>query len=131
MLIFSGLCLSVVVKMQLYPFTAAASANPIPVLPDVPSMMVPPGFRIPAASASSTIFSEIRSFTEDPGLKYSTFAKKVGDNPSATAFRRTIGVFPIVSRMDEYHMAFKLRYLGTCSYPCALPKTRIAAPIWT
>ena len=52
-----------------------ANANPIPVFPEVPSITVPPGFNKPAFSASSTILTAIRSFTEFPGFVVSTFAK--------------------------------------------------------
>jgi hypothetical protein len=45
--IFSFDCLSVVVKTALYPLTTAAMASPMPVLPDVPSTIVPPGFSNP------------------------------------------------------------------------------------
>ena len=46
----------------------------MPVLPDVPSMIVPPGFSFPARSASSIIWIAIRSLIEFPGLKVSTLA---------------------------------------------------------
>jgi hypothetical protein len=52
---------------------AAASASPTPVFPDVPSTITPPGFNAPRRSASSTIATPIRSFTEPPGLKNSAF----------------------------------------------------------
>ena len=52
-------------------------ASPMPVLPDVPSMIVPPGFSCPAFSASSIIRTAIRSLIELPGLKVSTFASTV------------------------------------------------------
>jgi hypothetical protein len=45
-----------------------------PVLPDVVSIMVSPGDRIPFFSASSIIYNAILSFEECPGLKASTFA---------------------------------------------------------
>jgi len=60
--------------ITLYPLTAPANANPIPVLPEVGSMIVKPGFKIPPASADSIILLAIRSFTEPPALKYSHFA---------------------------------------------------------
>lgn len=94
MLIFSGMTM-----MQRYPLTAAARASPIPenmdrtfqsqlsesssfweesadspVFPDVGSMMVSPGFRIPARSASSTMRRLILSFTLPPALKNSHLA---------------------------------------------------------
>ena len=82
--------------MHLYPFTIAANASPIPVFPEVPSIIVPPGFNLPSASASSTILSAIRSFVEFPGLKVSTFAKTNASIPSTTLLSFTSGVFPIV-----------------------------------
>lgn len=45
-----------------------------PVFPDVGSMMVSPGFRIPACSASSIMRRLIRSFTLPPALKNSHLA---------------------------------------------------------
>jgi hypothetical protein len=75
----------------------ATRASPTPVLPLVGSTMVPPGLSRPAASASSTIRSAIRSFTEPPGLTYSTLASTVAWMPSVTLRRRTSGVFPIMS----------------------------------
>ena len=50
---------------------AAAIASPTPVLPLVPSTIVPPGFSCPLRSAASMIGSPMRSFTEPPGLKNS------------------------------------------------------------
>jgi hypothetical protein len=45
-----------------------------PVLPDVVSMIVSPGVKIPFFSASSIIYRAIRSFDECPGLNASTLA---------------------------------------------------------
>ena len=87
------------VVVNLYPFTMAAKAKPIPVFPDVPSTIVPPGFNLPSDSASSTIFKAILSFTELPGLKYSTLASTVASISLVILFNLTIGVFPIVSRI--------------------------------
>ena len=52
-------------------------ANPIPVLPEVHSIIVPPGFKLPLASASNNILRAIRSFIELPGLNVSTFIRTV------------------------------------------------------
>jgi hypothetical protein len=71
---FSFDCLSVVVKTHLYPLITAAIASPIPVLPEVPSMIVPPGFRAPLLSASSIILTAMRSLIELPGLVVSILA---------------------------------------------------------
>ena len=49
-------------------------ASPMPVLPDVPSMIVPPGLSFPDFSASSIIFTAIRSLIELPGLVVSILA---------------------------------------------------------
>jgi hypothetical protein len=98
--IFSLDCLSVVVKMQRYPLMTAAMASPMPVFPDVPSTTVPPGFRRPSRSASSIMRRAIRSLIELPGLKVSTLARTVASvTPLVMALIRTIGVFPIASRM--------------------------------
>jgi hypothetical protein len=51
--------------------SAAAMASPTPVLPLVPSTIVPPGFNRPSRSACSMIGKPMRSFTEPPGLKKS------------------------------------------------------------
>ena len=78
---------------QRYPLTAAAKASPMPVFPDVGSMIVSPyninqsqsksfvdmsclvtGLSWPAFSASSTMRRAILSFTEPPALKNSHFA---------------------------------------------------------
>jgi len=76
-------------------------ARPMPVLPDVGSTMVPPGFNSPDRSAASIMRTAIRSFTEPPGLKYSTFASTVAGRPSVTLRSRTSGVLPIRSTNDS------------------------------
>ena len=69
-------------------------ARPMPVLPDVPSMIVPPGLSRPARSASSIILIAIRSLMELPGLKVSIFASTVPlITPLVMRLMRTIGVF--------------------------------------
>ena len=50
-------------------------------LPEVGSTMVPPGFSSPEASAASTICRAMRSFTDPPGLRYSTLASTVQATP--------------------------------------------------
>ncbi len=63
--------------------------------------MVPPGRSRPSASAASIIFTAIRSFTEPPGLRYSTLASTVAAMPSVTRFNRTNGVSPIRSTTES------------------------------
>src|SRR5438477_11659416 len=75
-------------------------ARPMPVLPEVPSTIVPPGFRRPARSASSIIFTAMRSLIELPGLNVSSFARTVPlTTPLVIRLMRTIGVSPIASRI--------------------------------
>src|SRR6476659_8192258 len=72
----------------------------MPVLPEVPSMIVPPGFRSPARSASSIICTAIRSLIELPGLNVSILASTVPfTRPLVMRWMRTIGVSPIAPRM--------------------------------
>ncbi len=61
----------------------ATIASPTPVLPDVGSTIVPPGWSSPEASAASIIRVAMRSFTDPPGLRYSIFASTIGPPPSA------------------------------------------------
>src|SRR5689334_16000328 len=92
MLILSG-----IVKIHLYPFTAATIARATPIFPEVGSMIVPPGFNNPFFSASSTTASAILSFTLLPGLDASSFAQTVAEIPAVIWFRRTSGVLPTAS----------------------------------
>ena len=94
---FSCDCLSLVTKIHLYPLAIAAIANPIPVFPEVPSIIVPPGFRNPFCSACKTIFNPILSFTEFPGLNVSYLAQTLQGKSLVILFNTTIGVFPIDS----------------------------------
>jgi hypothetical protein len=75
-------------------------ASPTPVLPEVGSTIVPPGLSDPSASAASTMRSAIRSFTDPPGLRYSTFASTSGLAPSVVFERRSKGVLPTRSRSE-------------------------------
>ena len=92
------LMVSGIVMMMRYPRAAAMLARPMPVLPEVGSMMVPPGCSSPEASAASIMALATRSLTEPPGLKYSSFT-------STRAFRLSFfsmlvsssrGVWPMV-----------------------------------
>src|SRR5881397_2842484 len=103
---FSCDILSGMVKMQRYPFTAAASASPTPVLPDVASTIKPPGLRRPSRSAASIIATPMRSFTDPPGLKNSALAYTGVRIPCVTRFSRTSGVQPMVSRILPYGLAW-------------------------
>ncbi len=77
---------------------AAAMARASPVFPLVASTIVPPGLRRPSSSASSIMASPIRSFTEPPGFMNSHLPKTGVRAPSVTAWSRTRGVHPTMSR---------------------------------
>src|SRR4029077_19348090 len=94
-------------------------ASPAPVLPDVGSTIVPPGFSFPSRSACSIIASPIRSLTEPPGFRNSSLPR-ICPWPGRSACRiwswrsirpgpggeslssRTIGVPPMRSRTVGY-----------------------------
>src|ERR671912_913129 len=79
----------------------AAIARPVPVLPEVGSMIVPPGRRRPSRSAASTSRIATRSLIEPPGLKYSSLATTWGLTPAPMRLSRTSGVSPTVSRIES------------------------------
>ena len=62
-------------------------------------MIVPPGFNLPSASASSIMVNAMRSLTELPGLKVSYLARTKQGSSSVILFTLTNGVLPIVSSM--------------------------------
>ena len=97
--LLSTLIVSGIVRITLYPFAVPTDASPIPVLPDVASIMVEPGFNLPSFSAASIIASAILSFTEPAGLKYSSFTKTLALRPSSLSIFETStnGVLPINS----------------------------------
>ena len=71
-------------------------------LPDVGSTIVPPGRSFPSRSAASIIASPIRSFTEPPGFRYSSFASSSPGTLRLRRSSRTIGVEPTSSRTVGY-----------------------------
>ena len=93
----SMLMLSGIVRISLYPFTAATKAKPIPVFPDVGSTRVSPGFIFPSFSAVSIIDNAILSLTELIGLNDSSFTYIVAESLSTNLFILTTGVSPINS----------------------------------
>src|SRR5438093_800285 len=80
-------------------------ARPTPVLPDVGSTIVPPGRSFPSRSASSIIARPMRSLTEPPGLRNSSFARISGRTSRPTRSSRTIGVSPTSSSTVGYRRA--------------------------
>ncbi len=69
----------------------------MPVLPAVPSTIVPPGLSSPCASASRMIHSAARSFTEAPGLANSHLPQISQPAASLGPLRSTSGVLPMRS----------------------------------
>src|SRR5436190_10409045 len=88
--------------MQRYPLSAATIASPVPVLPEVGSTIVPPGFSFPSRSAASTMVIAIRSLIEPPGLRNSSLASTVAAPSGTTCCRRTSGVLPTSSSSVGY-----------------------------
>src|SRR5581483_1502758 len=105
--IFSWLILSGITKMQRYPLIAAAIARPTPVFPEVGSTIVPPGRSFPSRSAASIIPRPMRSLTEPPGLRNSSFARMRAPCVGGRRSSRTIGVPPTRSRMVGYSRAIR------------------------
>src|SRR4051794_30371809 len=101
-------------------------ARPMPVLPEVGSMMVPPGLSFPVFSASSTIESAMRSLIEPPGFARSLFTHTSLE--PKRRLRRITGVLPMVARMVGAFMD-ALRDKDRQGYPigrCAAPRDRQA-----
>ncbi|MNE27772.1 hypothetical protein D3C80_1211930 [compost metagenome] len=94
-------------KINLYPFTAATIAKPIPVLPDVASIIVLPCFNNPFCSASSIIDKAILSLILAPGLALSSFIQTLWTEPNSL-FIFTCGVLPMVSNILLYNMITNL-----------------------
>src|SRR5436190_783554 len=76
-----------------------ASARPMPVLPAVGSMIVPPFFRRPSRSARAIMPMPMRSFTEPPGSRNSSFAKMSAWPGPPMPVSCSIGVLPTRSRI--------------------------------
>jgi hypothetical protein len=74
---------------------------PMPVLPEVGSISVSPGLMRPDFSASITMRTPMRSFTEPPGFMNSHFASTSHGSPRAMRRRRTTGVAPTESRIES------------------------------
>src|SRR6478672_4898989 len=86
------------VRTRSYPRAAQTIASAIPVLPLVGSTITErPGLISPSSSAASIIATPIRSLTEPPGLKYSSFAQTSAPSPSPSPRSATIGVSPTVA----------------------------------
>ena len=91
----SRLMLSGIVTINRYPRAAQVKARPMPVLPLVGSIIKVSGLIRPAASASLIMFTPIRSFTDQSGLKFSNLASTSPTQPVAVRRRRISGVLPM------------------------------------
>ena len=94
MLIVSGITIT-----ALYPLEAATIARPTPVLPLVGSIIVPPGLRVPAFSASAIILRAGLSLALPPGFTASNLTRSSASIFSifSMLFILTRGVPPISS----------------------------------
>lgn len=99
-------------KMHLYPLRWATMASPTPVFPLVGSTIVPPGLSAPLSSAASIMRRAMRSFTEPPGLKYSTLARTVALMPLVTLLSLTSGVLPTRLIIESWNCTVCLRMLA-------------------
>src|SRR5262249_41858038 len=79
----------------------------MPVLPDDGSRIVEPGASTPSRSASSIIFSAMRSFADPPGFCPSSFAQILTCGLGDSWCTPTSGVLPIRPRTESC--------FGTCS----------------
>ena len=91
---FSWLILSGMTRISRYPFCAATSANPRPVLPAVASTSTEPGPIFPSRSAVSIIERPMRSLIEPPGFWLSNFRNR-RHGPVCRVRTSTSGVLPI------------------------------------
>ena len=78
----SALMVFGMVSTTLYPLAAPIAASPMPVLPEVGSIIVAPGRSLPSRSAASIILSATLSFTEPAGLNISAFASSAAPTPA-------------------------------------------------
>src|SRR5438309_11426682 len=69
----------------------------MPVLPEVGSMIVPPGLSFPERSASSIMARPMRSLIDPPGFARSDFIHTSARSPNRRLIRMC-GVLPMVSR---------------------------------
>ena len=83
------------------PRRCATSASPMPVLPDDGSRIVSPGCSTPSFSASSTIFSAMRSFDDPPGFWPSSLAKMRTSGFGDSSWMPTSGVLPMRPRTSS------------------------------
>ena len=97
-------------------------ASPTPVLPDVGSTIVPPGFSSPSRSAARIISSAGRSFDEPPGFVVSSLATSGHGRSAPTLPSFTIGVLPMRSMADS---AINVPCSRTSSawFPTPMPST--------
>ena len=70
------------------PMALATKARPMPVLPAVPSTMIPPGLSCPLATASRTMARAARSLTDPPGFMNSALPRMV--QPVSSEARRSL-----------------------------------------
>ena len=110
MLFFSSLCVSGITMTERNPMEAPTSASPMPVLPAVPSTMVPPGRKAPRATASRMMKRAARSFTDCPGFRNSALPRISHPVASDGPLRRMSGVFPIAEARSSWMLNGRPRF---------------------
>ena len=84
----------------LKPIAAPTMQRPMPVLPAVPSTIVPPGLSLPERTASKIMASAARSLTEPPGFMNSALPRIVQPVASEAALSLMRGVRPMASTTE-------------------------------
>lgn len=74
---------------------------PSPMLPAVASTIVEPGFRSPRSSASRTIHTPVRSFTDPAGFMSSSLANSSTSGLTPISLILSMGVFPTSSPIES------------------------------
>ncbi len=136
---------------DLNPIDAPTKARPMPVLPAVPSTMVPPGRSAPRATASLMMYSAARSLTDWPGFMNSALPRSRSRSPrwrgsgGSTGVADRVGQIridshgdrPFVHRCRTFHLPIRPGLEGqprpapqTCarSRPAARPATGTGWP---
>ena len=97
---FSCVCVSGITITVRNPSAEATTPSPMPVLPAVPSTIVPPLRSWPLATASWMIARAARSFTDPPGFMNSALPRIVQPVSSDARSSLMSGVWPIASTTE-------------------------------
>ena len=94
----SSLTFSGMTQITRYPFCTPTKVNPMPVFPDVASMIVIPGFSLPSFCAASMTCLATRSLILPPGLRNSALAYTFPEDSPPNRIR---GTLPMASKIES------------------------------